>query len=207
MQFLPTVLAIIVLALIFAALSVTQECRLAVVANCRRLNGTWSWKRIRRECAAFQDYLGNLAVPLALSIPVGFFAGQYVVENVMPTSLIVTSFEKFSPDRTEWRDRLKDVRREHQEWLESNDIAAGPEVYNLQRTLWYGWPLFVGMAVAVGIFCCWGVFGMSRSAVRKYVAGVRSRRTGYSQFDVSRMAPRSLPGTEIDMQRGFDASN
>ena len=201
MQFLPTVSAIIVVALIFAALSVSQECRLAVVANCRRLNGTWSRKRIRRECAAIRDYVCNLAVPFALSIPVGFLASQYVLGNLMPASQIVTAFTEFSTNRTEWKDRLQHLRREHQNWLETKDIATGVEVHNLQRMLWYGWPLFVEMTVAVGMICCWSMFGMSRSAVSRYVSGVRSRRTGYSHLDVRRMMAQSSMGAEIEMQR------
>ena len=143
MEFLSTASAIILLALVFAAMSVTRECRLAVAANCRRMNGTWSRNRIRREWAAFRDYLGNLMVPLALSIPAGFLAGQYVLENVMPTNQIVTAFGEFSTDSAEWKGRLMDVRQEHEKWLEENDIADGPAIHNLQRTLWYGWPFFV----------------------------------------------------------------
>lgn len=197
MQFLSTVFAIILLALVFAAMSVTRECRWAVAANCRRMNGTWSRNRIRREWVAFRDYLGNLAVPLALSIPAGFLAGQYVMENVMPINQIVTAFGEFSTDSAEWKNRLKPVRQEHEKWLEANDIADGAAIQNLQRTLWYGWPFFVVMAVAVGIFCGWSMLGMSRSAVSDYVSGVRTRRVGYSQLDVSRMMLPASMGTEI----------
>ena len=205
MQFLSTVSAIILLALVFAVMSVTRECRQAVAANCRRMDGTWSRNRIRREWAAFRDYLGNLMVPLALSIPAGLFAGQYVLENVMPTNQIVTAFGEFSTDSAEWKNRLKVVRQEHEKWLKVNDIADGPAINNVQRTLWYGWPFFVVMAVAVGIFCGWGMLGMSRSAVSDYVSGVRSRRVGYAQLDVSRMMPPASMGTEIEGHSGLNA--
>ena len=169
MQFLATILMVILVGFVFAAMSVTQECRRMVIANCRRLNGTWSRDRIRRERVAFQDYIGNLAIPLALAILLSLVVSQFVIQNLMPIGQIIEAFKEYSTDDIEWKDRLQDDRQKHLEWLARNGIAGGEEAEELQRTLWYGWPLLVGITLSFCIFCLWGMLGVSRSADRKSV--------------------------------------
>lgn len=187
MQFLATLLLVILVGFVFAAMSVTQECRRMAIANCRRLNGTWSLDRLRRELAAFQDYIGNLAVPLALPVLLSLVVSQFVIQNLMPADQIIEAFAEYSTDGIEWKDRLQDLGHEHQEWLARNGIAGGEEAEQFQRTLWYGWPLLVVVTLSFCIFCVWGMLGVSRLAVFEYVSGVRSRRTDYARFDVNRM--------------------
>lgn len=187
MGYFVTILSVVIAGFAFAAISIGRDCRRAVIANCRRLDGTWSRDRIRRERAAFSGYLTSLSVPLVLALPLAVVIAGTIDDRVMPLRLVAEAFSKFSPDMAEWKESLQDVRDTHSHWLSQNDIADGDDARSIQRELWYSWPSFAAAASCFVVLTLWFFLGMSRSALQEYVSGVRKRRGGYARLDVVRM--------------------
>ena len=194
------VLTCIVGGLLFTVLSVTQECRWAILRNCRRLDGSWSSARMRREWKAFVDYVFSLSVPLLFVMTISLVAGQYVVENLMPAGQIVDAFSTYSPNTAQWRSGLESVREEHLGWLEKNGVSAA-DATAFQRSLWYDWPFLAVLVISLAVLGLWTIFGASRRAVSDYVVGIRTRREGYAGQDVSRMMQHSPEWTFQDGER------
>ena len=188
MQFLFIVMTVISCGVGFAVLSIGSECRRTIVANFRRLNGTLSTNRIRREVAAFRSYVASLAVPLILALPLTVLVVSMVDRRVMPIELVADAFSRFSPDQGSWKESLKDVREDHSRWLAHNGVAEGDGIHQLQRQLWYTWPTIAAAVCCFVMLSVWFFLGMASAAVKEFATGVRFRRTTYAKLDVAQLA-------------------
>jgi len=170
---------------VFAALSVSGSCHVAVLQNVRRLNGGVSWNRMRREIAAFGNYVAGLAVPLVLSLPVGILVADYVHHRIMPLNQVASAVENLASG--EATSDLKSLQTEHTRWMQQNTPATSEQIYSLQRSLWFGWPMLATSGVTLVFLFGWLAFGFFKVTVREYARGIRHRRDMYERLDMKTM--------------------
>lgn len=168
------------------ACSLPLDCWRCVVMNCRRLDGSLSKKRVRREVSAFGQHLTTISVPAVLSFLFLFCIGTLVFRFVIPADLIDRGVRAFEFDPRAWRENLVSVQAEHTKFLETQGAGEG-QIREIQRMLWYGSPaigsglLFVSLCIGLVFLRC------ARGGVTALVTGIRSRRKMYARCDVSRM--------------------
>lgn len=171
----------------FAALSVSGNCRAAVLQNVRRLNGGVSWNRMRREITAFGSYVAGLAVPLVLSLPAGILVADYVHTRIMPLNQVATAVGNLASSSGEATSDLKSLQTEHTRWMQQNTPATSEQIHSLQRSLWFGWPMLATSGVTLVFLFGWLIFGFSKMTVREYARGIRHRRDMYERLDMQTM--------------------
>lgn len=171
----------------FAALSIGTDCRRTLIANCRRLNGTLSNNRIRREFEAFSSYMAALALPLMLALPLAVLVVSTIDRQIMPIQMVADAFSRFSPNAATWKEELKDVREDHSQWLAQTGVADGADIQQLQKELWYGWPTIAAAVCCFVMLSLWFFLGLAKAAVTDFASGVRLRRKTYAKLDVAQM--------------------
>ncbi len=203
MQLFLMIITIPVVGLLLVILTIPRECRQTACLNCRRLDGTWSDTRFKREIQAFGDYLSSLAVVFLLAFPITLAAMYLIADRLMPVSQIAQAFSVFDLSENNWKSRLEPVQKSHLKWLVStgrHDYQSGTE---FQRALWYGWPIIAISFVSLCVFVLLIFLGFAKPAIRDFVTGIRERRRMYLRLDVRRMtegahdplsAPASIAG-------------
>lgn len=166
--------------------SLTHECRRTVRLNCRRLNGSWSRRRFRREAQALKEYVTSVAAPLLLAFLATFAAASYVFTYVMPYGLIADSFEAFDTDSATWEANMGEVRKQHAAFASGNGLSTA-EVDQLQKSLWQDWPAIAVSTIALLAIAYLVVFKTAGHAVSTWASGIRQRRTTYARGDVAGM--------------------
>lgn len=182
--------------LMMLVLSLPAKCWAVVRLNCRRLDGSWSWRRLRREGLAFWEYGTTLAVPVLLLFMTVFVLTTLLFSYVISLDLMARSFAAFDVDSEVWRSNLRDVRQDHTQFLSDRGFDS-KSALGIQQSLWHGWPAFVCVVLILTVAALFGfVKGAGRSAAR-HVVGIRRRRRMYARFDVSQMqvaARDAVPG-------------
>lgn len=196
MNILLTILTTIFCGLCFAVFSVTGECRSTIVRNVRRANGGFSWNRLRRELSAFGNYVAGLSVPLVLSLPAGIVVADYVHTRIMPLNQVAAAVQNLAASGGQATGDLRTLRKQHTQWMLWSTPATDDEVYRLQRSLWFGWPMLATSGVTLVFLFGWLALGFSKVTVREYVRGICHRRDMYGRLDMQAMvatAAQSMP--------------
>ncbi len=168
------------------AFSLSSECWRAVRQNCRRLDGSWSDRRFRREVAAFAQYLATIAAPGLLAFLTLFAASTYVFSYIIPLDLAWDSLQKFDLNPGEWRENLEGVQAEHSRFMRGLGFSD-EEIFNFQRALWHEWPLMAGAAFLLVAGSVYAMVRCAAVAVATLATGIRKRRSMYAHGDVVRM--------------------
>ena len=167
--------------------------------NARRLDGSLSTARIRREFRALLDYAMTLALPFVLIVPSVFVGVLFIFSFIMPPELLARGFADFSFDRAEWKAELHDERADHTQFLREQGHDE-QMTKHLQNVVWFGSPVF---GITAAIFSAVGfVWIMKRTgeSAAQLGAGIRRRRREYAQRDVERMSISSDQKTAVSRQ-------
>ncbi len=166
--------------------SVPLNCWSMVCRNCRRLDGSFSHRRLRREVRAFCTYSTTLSVPVLLMFLTCFLLATLLFRYIVPCDLIVRTFAEFHVDGDIWRHNLADVRADHARFLRT--LGAGPEtVLGIQKSLWHNWPVIALTGLVVGLGTLAMLVKFAGRAAADLTAGIRVRRQMYARTDVKRM--------------------
>ena len=171
--------------------SLPLKCWATVRMNCRRLDGSFSRRRLRREVSAFCQYLLTLSVPALLTFLMLFVFATLMFSYIIPSELIVRSFSEFDADTTAWRQNLDRVQLDHTLFL--SRLGATPEtIDSIQRTLWHDWPIIAvgGLVAVIAILVV--LIKCAGHSVGRLAAGIRRRRRIYARTDVQRMRSISI---------------
>lgn len=181
----------LVVCLGFVFFSIPRDCRRTVRQNFRRIDGSWSPRRFRREVAAVKEYVLSIVAPLLLVFLTVFAVTSYVSCYLIPFDLVVDGFQSFDWNPGQWKDNLSEVRQKHSEFAEVQGLTA-QQIRELQWSLWTDLPLMIMTAVLLMGVCCYIVFRTAGAAVSTWAAGIRRRRSQYARGDVSKMQSGAL---------------
>lgn len=184
----------------FVFFSIPRECRRTLRQNFRRIDGSWSPRRFRREVVATKEYILSVFAPLLLIFLTVFATTTYVSHYVIPLDLVVDGFEAFDWNPGQWKDNLSEVRQKHSVFAEAQGMTT-EQTRNLQWSLWTDLPVMIITALLLIGVCCYVVFRTAGAAVSTWAAGIRKRRSQYARGDVSKMQSGAL------MERHVSKSN
>ena len=180
-------------------LTIPVDCWRAIRMNVRRLDGSLSTARLRREFRALLDYAMTLALPFVLIVPSVFVGTLLIFQFVMPADLLARGFADFSFDREVWKADLHDEKADHAEFLREQGLDA-ELTKQFQDMIWYGSPM-IGLSAFVFLAAgfVWVLMRTGESAAH-LGAGIRRRRKEYAQRDVERMSISSDQQTAVRRQ-------
>lgn len=179
----------------FVFFSIPRECRRTVRQNFRRIDGSWSPRRFRREAAAVREYVLSVIAPLLLVFLSVFAVTSYISHYVIPFDLVVDGFRAFDWDPGQWKDNLSEVRHQHTAFAESQGMTA-EQTRNLQWSLWTDLPVMIVTGLLLIGISFYVVFRTAGAAVATWAAGIRQRRSQYARGDVSKMQSGTLIGRQ-----------
>ena len=107
----------------FVFFSISREYRRTIRQNFRRIDGSWSPGRFRREAKAVKEYELAIIAPLLLVFLTAFAVLTYISHYVIPSHLVVDALESFHWNLVEWKDNLSSVRREHAQFAASRGMT------------------------------------------------------------------------------------
>lgn len=168
-------------------LTIPLDCWRAIRMNVRRLDGSFSTARLRREFRALLDYAMSLALPFVLIIPSVFVGTLFVCNFIMPPDLLARGFEDFSFDPQEWKTELHDEKADHAEFLREQGLTA-EMTKQLQDMVWYGSPVIGLSALIFAAFGFVWILKRTGESAAQLGVGIRRRRKEYAHRDVERMS-------------------
>lgn len=161
------------------------------VANCRRLDGSRSIARSKRERRHAADFATRIVLVPIIVVAVVGSALIVVHEFIAPIPLLLDIMGAYRVDAEAWehaieREELGDVGAEFEAW--SADRGFGPTSARFwQETLWDNW-----LALLVLLVGCAAVFYVAVSKVYisasvEYQKGVAARSEQYGLRDLTNM--------------------
>lgn len=157
------------------------------VANCIRVDGSWSSGRTSVERMSLSKFRLNLVFVMLLCAVPSMFGLWVLNRDVIPLGLGIDAMGAMSVDADQWKSNLRGHEQQFGRWQKSSSLASGLDADQHKRVLWHSWPLFV----AGGILWCIAIFTVVAKyyiyCLRQFKASVYSRANEYRWKDLSNL--------------------
>ena len=158
--------------------------------NCIRLDGRWHPQRSRVEARGLLKVITLLIVVpviyLVTSVAIIWAVNQYIV----PLPFVFKLASVFHIEEEAWEANIENafgsmagMAEEYEAWGRERGMSA-PTAKLMEKTLWHGWPVYVGLGLFLGlnayIFC----IRLIIKAVRRYRQNLNVRKERYYDADL-----------------------
>lgn len=174
------------LSLVVLAMVPWQVVRLAL-QNCIRLDGSTSWRRVRRETIRLMRLVaGLLVMPVLAAVLVGSVVAV-IHSYIVPLPVVHDVFRAYHSDPLVWEDNIEigslgDVGEDYEQWSQRKGFS--PETARFwQELLWHNWMPAAIFALLIAVVLLWLFARYYVSLVRHYQKGIVQRRRMYDCRD------------------------
>jgi hypothetical protein len=179
-------------ALFLAAIVILDPKRGAalILRNCIRLDGRWHPQRSKLE---FRDLLklvsmvvGLPMLYIAVSLGTIWAVNQYVV----PLPFVFKLATVFHVGEESWEANIEDafgsmekMAHRYEAWSRKHGVS-GPVAKLMEKTLWHGWPVYLGLGIFLGLSALLLCIRLMVKSVRRYRQDLHDRKEYYYDRDL-----------------------
>jgi hypothetical protein len=162
-----------------------------ILRNCIRLDGRWHSRRCRFEIRKLLRVIAVMvALPLiysAVSLGTVWAVNQYIV----PLPFVFKLATVFHMEEEAWEANIEDafgsmtdVAEEYEAWGRKRGMSA-PTAKLLEKTLWHGWPIYLGLGIFLGLNAYLLCIRLIMKTVDRYRQQLHQRKEYYYDKDLA----------------------
>jgi hypothetical protein len=162
-----------------------------ILRNCIRLDGRWHPQRCRFE---IRKLLRVIAVMVALPliyIVVSLGAVWTVNQYIVPLPFVFKLATVFHMEEEAWEANIEDafgsmadMAEEYEAWGRKHGMSA-PTAKLLEKTLWHGWPIYLGLGIFLGLNAYLLCIRLVVKTMYRYRQHLRQRKEFYYDEDLA----------------------